>query len=336
MSNIAVQLLVWNGLKYLPGCFESLFKQTLKDFSLFVLDNDSHDGSREWLRQAEQSGRYPFTLKESEFNSGFAPGHNQLFSLHQAPYVLLLNQDIILEPDYLERLRSFLEQTPQAAAVSGVLYRWRKTPDENPVIDSWGLRILQSGRVIELGQGENTAAVPLRPAQVFGVSGALPLYRRQALVEAADLPGEIFDGSFFAYKEDVDLAYRLRLSGWQAWVVPEARAWHDRTVAGKRELGDLTALKNRRGRHDIARRYSYRNHLLVLYKDVPLEVWRRFWYKIGWYEAKKFIYLLVTEPAVWWFAWRELAHLASWRKKRRRLQRTRRVTAKEIRIWYTM
>lgn len=336
MSNVAVQLLVWNGLKYLPGCLESLFKQTYKNFSLFVLDNGSTDGSREWLEKEQLAGRYPFTLILNEGNSGFAPGHNRLFSLQEAPYVLLLNQDIILEPDYLERLVSFLDLESRAAVVSGLLYRWRKTPEENPVIDSWGIRLLPNGRVIELGQGEEEIVVPTSSRQVFGVSGALPLYRRSALQEIAEVPGEIFDSYFFAYKEDVDLAYRLRLGGFQAWVVSAAHAWHDRTVAGKKELGDLTALKNRRGRHDLARRYSYRNHLLVLFKDVPLEVWRRFWYKIGWYEIKKFVYLLGREPGIWWFAWRELFRAKIWLAKRRRLQQSRRITEKEIWLWYTM
>ncbi len=336
MSKVAIQLLSWNGLKYLPGCFDSLFKQTYKDFSLYVLDNGSRDGAREWLKKEEQAGRYKFTLFEQVQNLGFAGGHNILFEQHQATYVLLLNQDIIFEPDLLEKLVRFMDEHPRVGAVGGVLYRWKRTPEETPVIDSLGLKLLANGRVIELGQGEGAALVPAIPQEIFGVSGALPLYRRAAFDQLKAEQGEIFDGSFFAYKEDVDLAWRLRLGGWQAWLEPRAIGWHDRTIAGDRALGDLTASKGRKGRHQIARFHSYRNQLVMLLKDTPLEVWRQTWYKIGWYELKKFFYLLVLEPRTWWFAWQELPDVSKLLAKRRHVQGNRRVTPREIWTWYQM
>ncbi len=336
MSKVAIQLLSWNGLKYLPGCLDSLFKQTYKDFSLYVLDNASQDGSLEWLKKEQQDGRYKFQLLVEEKNLGFAGGHNVLFTKHEAPYVLLLNQDIIFEPGLVEKLVRFMDEHPKVGAVGGVLYRWKRTPEEVPVVDSLGLKLLTNGRVIELGQGESATVVPASPRQIFGVSGALPLYRRASLDKLKAEQGEIFDGSFFAYKEDVDLAYRLRLAGFEAWLEPAAVGWHDRTIAGDRSLSDSVARKGRQGRHQIARFYSYRNHLLLLLKDTPLEVWRKTWYKIGWYELKKFFYLLILEPRTWWFGWRELGRLPELIRKRRQVQDNRRITPTEIWTWYQM
>ena len=336
MGKVAVQLLSWNGLKYLPGCFDSLFKQTYKDFSLYVLDNGSRDGSLEWLKREQTAGRYRFTLIEQKENLGFAGGHNFLFTQQHASYVLLLNQDIIFAPHLLEALVRFMEEHSKSAAVTGVLYRWKKFPDEALIIDSLGLKLLPNGRVIELGQGAGEAAVPNMARQIFGASGALPLYRRSALDELKKYQGEIFDQDFFAYKEDVDLAYRLRLAGYEAWLEPQAVGWHDRTIVGARFLDDLTAARGRQGRHQIGRRYSYRNHLLFLLKNLPLEVWRRLWYKIGWYELKKFLYLLVLEPKTWWFAWKDLKHLPQHLAKRRLVQQTKQVKTQDIWSWYQM
>ncbi|MFA6042936.1 MAG: hypothetical protein WC786_04575, partial [Patescibacteria group bacterium] len=95
--------------------------------------------------------------------------------------------------------------------------------------------------------------VPTIPTKIFGVSGAVALYRRRAL-EECKVEGEYFNELFFAYKEDVELAWRLQWAGWEAMVVPEALATHNRAVR---------AQTPRSARSDQRRFLSIRNHYLL-------------------------------------------------------------------------
>jgi hypothetical protein len=95
-------------------------------------------------------------------------------------------------------------------------------------------------RVVARSQGERERPEHLRPGPVWGADGPVPVYRVAALGDAA-LPGrrggvEVLDEDFFMYKEDVDLAWRLRLLGWSAWYEPAALAWHVRTVRAGRPV----------------------------------------------------------------------------------------------------
>ncbi|MDP3771378.1 MAG: hypothetical protein Q8R16_03695, partial [bacterium] len=91
------------------------------------------------------------------------------------------------------------------------------------------------------------------PREVWGVSGCLPMYRTSAIARASE-SGELFDGSYRSYKEDVDLAYRLQALGMSAVVIPEARAYHRRSVG----------VGVHRPRSAEAVYHSYRNHLWLL------------------------------------------------------------------------
>ena len=89
--------------------------------------------------------------------------------------------------------------------------------------------VTASGRHLDRGAGRAVCAdCALRPAWVFGASGAAALYRREALDDVAYPAGEVFDEAFFAYREDADLAWRLQRRGWRCLYWPAARAWHAR------------------------------------------------------------------------------------------------------------
>ncbi len=106
-----------------------------------------------------------------------------------------------------------------------------------------------NGRHFDVGAGETDDGRFDRPAEIFGVSGCAALFRTEALVDARISTG-FFDDDFFVYREDVDLAWRLRGRGWTARCVPAARAWHRRRNLPERRremsaLANLHSVKNR-------------------------------------------------------------------------------------------
>src|SRR5439155_16165933 len=135
-------------------------------------------------------------------------------------YVLVLNPDTVLRPNFIEELIHALDARPDAASASGKLLRMDST-----TIDSTGIVMLRSQRHLDRGADEPDIGQFDKPEDIFGASGAAAMYRRPAL-EDARIDDEYFDEDFFAYREDADLAWRLRLLGWNSIYVPSAVALH--------------------------------------------------------------------------------------------------------------
>lgn len=310
MNKITLQLITYNSEKYLSFLFESLRKQTFTDWQLLVLDNGSTDRTTELLQKELKSLSQSSELIISQENVGFARGHNTLFTKTNSEYVLLLNPDMYLMPDCLEKVVSFLDAHPDTAAVSPRLMKWDFTKVSQGIessftdhIDSLGLKVYRSRRVVEWLSGKKYEAVKDNfsnesEIEVFGVSGALPLFRRSALEIVQDSQKNIFDPLFFMYKEDVDLAFRLREAGYKAYVKLDSIAYHDRTAAMPERTNDAGAADNKKTQSELVKYHSYKNHLMTLYKN---EYWQNLildfpW--ILWYEMKKFMWFLLFNRKV--------------------------------------
>ncbi|KKU08271.1 MAG: Glycosyl transferase family 2 [Candidatus Magasanikbacteria bacterium GW2011_GWA2_45_39] len=365
---LIVQLVVWNGKKYLPYLFDSLAAQTLKDWHLMILDNGSSDGSAEWLERHAHEAGAPYTFQAQSENSGFAGGHNMLFKKSRAEfsgasYVLLLNQDMYAEPDCFKKILAFAERHTDAGAFSPRLMRWNfsalaaVSPEalvrggtdgaleqsKTNFVDTLGLKACSTRRVIDWLTGRLYSDALLVPyarrrndggVEVFGVSGALPLYRVSAL-HSALCDGNLFDPDYGSYKEDVDLAWRLRLAGWRAFTVLDAVAYHDRTAAGPQDTSDRAARAQYQKKPDYVRSQSYRNHLLTLFKN---ELWQNLLIdgvSIFWYELKKFGYLLVRHPHLLARAWYDIIRLLPRTfKKRREAMHHKKIGWMILRRWW--
>lgn len=348
MSTFSVHLVTWNGAKYLPYLFDSLRKQTLKDWELFILDNNSPDNTVEILQKEIQNFPVPCNLTINKNNLGFAGGHNQIYKKTDSDYFLLLNQDIYLAPDCLEKLKLFLDEHQEVAATSPRLMKWNFAEitqlglekSLSNTVDAIGLKIFRNRRVIEWQtardwrMGNSPIVDDLMnktEVEVFGVSGACPVFRRSAINQVAFADGAMFDESYHSYKEDVDLAYRLKSSGFQAAVLPGAVAYHDRAGAGPGEMGDSAALKNKKNQPERVRYYSYKNHLKTLFKNEYGENLILDFPFILWYELKKFVYFLLFEKRVLGGLselWKERRELLA---KRRYIKKLRKISWKEMR-----
>jgi GT2 family glycosyltransferase len=239
-------------------------------------------------------------------NVGFAAGHNILIRESKGEFILCLNADAVLHPDFLlKALPAFSD--PTVGAVQGKLYRWdvaknsvRYGPHGKPLIDTTGLQPLRNRRVINRGQGEEDVGQYDRSSEVFGADGAAPLYRRAALTDIA-IPQkdasaeEYFDEDFFSYKEDVDLAWRLRWRGWKTIFVPDAIAWHARGSGDSAAHDFFAIIAERRKISPKAKYYSFSNQRLMQLKNETVRGLMRDLIPIAFKELGAWTVALITE-----------------------------------------
>jgi GT2 family glycosyltransferase len=242
----------WNTAAHLEPALRSLVAQTHRDLEVVVVDNASADGSADVARRVDG-----VRVIANATNRGFAGAANQgvaLAAANGSDAFLVCNPDVRLAPDYLACAVAALRADDRRAAVQGKLWRLGAGPgDGQRVLDTTGhvaftTRLFRNRGTNEVDRGQYDA-----PEELFGVSGALALYRLAALDDVA-CAGEVFDEDLFAFWEDVDLDWRLQLRGWQAWYAPEATAWHERGGEGPR-------------RSALVERLNFTNRFLVVAKN---------------------------------------------------------------------
>jgi len=354
MAKLSVHLVTWNGEKYIPYLFESLKKQTFLDWELQVLDNASTDNTLQKIKNNIESIGVPFTITENKENSGFAGGHNMLFKKTDSEYFLLLNQDMYLSSNCFENMIEFMDRREDVVAVSPRLMRWNLDKIQNThnkiqnieksftdQIDAIGMKVFRNRRVVEWmtrhsWQNSDISKSGKRELEVFGVSGAFPLFRRSIINEIVFLDGNMFDESYHSYKEDVDLAFRLGSSGYKSFVLLDTVAYQDRAAAGPKALSDAAAAGNKKFQSSWVKYHSYKNHLVTLYKN---EYWQNVlldlpW--IVWYELKKFGWYAVYDRGVL----RGLVELwknrCEIREKRQEIIKKRKMGWGDIRKWWSL
>ncbi len=252
---VLVSIVTHNESRDVERLLPSLFAQTFRDFAIVAVDNASEDGTRATFAAFEKVTPVPLAVVPSRENLGYTGGHNLAITRAVeagSPWVLVLNSDVVLAPDYLERLLSEAGRPAYArvGAFTGKILR-ADGADLVPtdVIDTVGIRMTPNGRHFDIGAGTRDDGRYDDAAEVFGVSGCIALYRTAALVDVRIETG-FFDNDFFLYREDVDLAWRLRGRGWSARCVPAARAWHRRRNLPERRremspAANLHSVKNR-------------------------------------------------------------------------------------------
>lgn len=341
--HVAVSIVAWNSMKYLPEAFASLERQTFRDFTVILVDNASNDDPAAHVRTVFPRA----VVLRNTHNLGFSRAHNQAISYakarltaeHGETAMLIMNPDVVLEPDFLANLVDALERKPDAASVCGKLLRMVPIADgpviegeKTHTIDTAGLRVRKTRRVSDRGSGEQDGSAYDTTMEVFGPSGALALYRMKAL-ESVAIGDEYFDNDLFAYKEDVDMAWRMRLRGWKSYYAPRALAYHYRTARGKDKSSIFAVARGRGSKSTFVNFLSYRNHLLVLVKNEQFVNFLAHAPYIVGYEFVKFLFTLVMEPrtlravpSLLWMLPRML--------RKRRVGLKGAVPAKVIREWF--
>jgi GT2 family glycosyltransferase len=242
-ASVAIAIVSWNHRDHLVQCLDSIFSQEFNGLEIVLVDNGSRDGTPEWVSKTFPSIR----LIANNENLGFSAAFNIAVKTTNAPLVLSLNPDVILQRSFLHSITSAMLQDQRIGIVAPKLLK----ADAPKLLDSTGLFIDRYRRPYDRGQGDPDEGQYDECRDVFGACGAAALYRR-IMLDDTSYQGEFFDEDFFAYYEDADLSWRAQLRGWWCIYAPEAvalhfRGWGDtlRKRREKNQYGPRLALKNR-------------------------------------------------------------------------------------------
>ncbi len=210
-----------------------------------------------WRRSSGTELDCPVRIERLARNTGFAAGMNRAIQLASEPFVFLMNPDVRLLPDTLARLLEQMDRLDETAYAVGPKLMRADGPElrATRTTDSTGVWMSRDGRHFDRDAGKPDDGRHAAVEEVFGLTGAAVLFRRQALLDAR-VDGQVFDEDFFAYREDVDLAWRMRGFGYRAWYEPRAVAFHRRRVTPERRRS-LPAEINY---HSVKNRFLLRIH----------------------------------------------------------------------------
>lgn len=242
-------------------CIEFIQKQDLpaSEWEIVVIENEAQPGHILPDPLPQNTRRI-----ELPTNEGTTGSINRAVAATESRYVLLLNNDVELEADYLRKLCAALDADPQLGFVVGKLLR----ATERTQLDGAGDAMLMAGAAYRLGNFDRDTGQYDEPMSILSGCGAAVLYRREAFVNCGGL-----DLDFFAYLDDLDLALRAQLLGYGGLYLPGAVAFH---------IGSATFAHTL---HPRVIEYITRNQIYLLMKNYPRAIYRRLLPRILTYQS---------------------------------------------------
>ncbi|MCC7478145.1 glycosyltransferase family 2 protein [bacterium] len=250
--NLVSYILVnWNTEAFLSEALRSILDQTHKQNEIILINNASPGPDGQGFRPTALPVK-PDVYINNRQNIGFAAANNQGIAAASGDVIILLNCDARLHPDFTRNALKVLAANPRIGSVVCKQF----VDDESGILESTG-HIMYTGRTaVNRGRGELDQGQYDQGGFVFGGNAAAIAYRREMLDQLAQRTvdsglatqrAEVFDESFFAYFEDVDLDWRAQLCGWLAYYEPGCIAWHKVHGSGGRKRWKIRMLaeKNR-------------------------------------------------------------------------------------------
>ncbi len=311
---VSIIILNWNGRPLLETCLGSVFGLTYPRYEVILVDNGSVDGSVPWVMD-----KYPeVKVIENRTNLGYAEGNNVGIRASRGEYVATLNNDTKVDPGWLDELVAVATADEAIGSCASKQLLWHH-PD---VIHSVGIQPRRSGNPENIADGEKDLGQYEIVREVFAAPGAAAFYRKEALDHVG-----LFDSKYFAYHEELDLGWRLRLAGWKCVSVPQAKILHMRGATAK-------------GIPDFALYHGERNRIWTLVKNASLTTLATFVPAIIAYEIRVISrdiarsILRQRRPVALRARFDALSDLRRVLEERRKVQALRRVSDGSIRKWF--
>lgn len=330
---ITIGLILYKGEKYLPFSLPSLVAQDYPEIEYFFRDQSPNGEAYDFIQKNLPDVASKVQLEKGE-NLWHSGGHNVLINRMSGEYYIAASYDMVYPPDFVRNIVAALEkpENKKYGSATCKLMRWEFSekdaaaslsisgspclpatnhPPSNFLqktksnfIDSVGIGLTKGHYFFDYGQGEEDKGQFDDHAEVFGTSGALAIFRRQALKDIAFLNPhgrpEFFD-ELIHYKNDIDLSYRLQWAGWPCLFIPDVKVWHDRQAEseGKQSSILLNILKSRKNKADWVKANSFFGHLVVLAKNYHhRDFSMRVRLQTGYMNFLKHCYILVFEPSL--------------------------------------
>ncbi|WP_347707924.1 glycosyltransferase family 2 protein [Clostridium sp. C2-6-12] len=233
----------YNGKCYLDICIESIYKQSFDDYEIIIVDNNSIDGSYEYIKNKYKD----IKIIRLEKNYGFSKAVNEGIKASKSDYVVLLNNDTEVKEEWLLSLVSCIEKDTKIFSCCSKMIRY----NEKDRIDDAGDEYTIFGWAYKCGDGASINKFT-KDREVFSCCAGAAIYRRDIFNKIG-----YFDESFFAYMEDVDMSYRARIYGYKNVYAGRAQVYH---------IGSATS----GSRYNIFKvRLAVRNNIYVILKNMP-------------------------------------------------------------------
>lgn len=252
MDTVAYIVVCWNNQDLLDECLKSIQRQDYKNKKIIVVDNASADTSVQFIKD-----NFPeVEVLEQTVNHAFAKGNNigitHALKDDSVKYVALINSDATLDPWWTDTLISFAEKKTRVAALQTITLDYF---DHN-TIDSTHIYISHNGQATQASwRRPILPGSDVAPQKVFGCNAAAVIFTRD-FIEKQPFK-TFFDETMWMYLEDVDVATRATVMGWDNYTVPGARAYH---------MGSASSSKN----PGFSLYYTFRNNIGLLVKNLPL------------------------------------------------------------------
>ena len=335
MRRAALHVLTHNSAAQLDACLACLLAQDYPQIVVTVIDNASTDDTLARLTPWQTRGVRVVAFARNHF---YARAHNELIAETDADVIFTVNPDVLLAPDFVSVIMAVFARMPKVGSVNGKLLLLAEEdfaatsatahPPDDALLDSAGLMIFRSRRPWLRGNRRPARDHCTEPAPIFGADGACAAYRRAMLEDIAlDTPAgrEYFDNDFVMYREDVDLAWRAQLFGWESWYEPAARGRHVRSF----HLG-----RDRRVMSAFLRRHSVKNGWALLVKHEEWGTLLRALPFVLPYQAKILAGLLTIESTSLAALGDFVRTLPRFRAKRAQILARRRRTARDLTRWF--
>lgn len=243
MIEVSVVVPNYNGIKFMEACLKALKEQeNAPEFEIIVVDNGSTDGSREVAESY-----HDVQIVSLEKNYGFCRAVNEGIKASKAPYVILLNNDTRVFPDFVKALYHRITGDTNIFSVSSMMIQ-AKQPE---FIDDAGDFYCALGWAYAKGKDKPIADYE-HTYPITAACGGASIYRKQVF----DTIG-YFDEAHFAYLEDIDVGYRARLYGYQNVYEPKARVYHEGSGASGSRYNEFKVT------------HSSRNSIYIIRKNMP-------------------------------------------------------------------
>lgn len=242
MGLVSVVIPNYNGEKYLRDCLDALLKQGYAEYEVIIVDNGSEDSDYMWIKQSER-----ITFKRLSENYGFSKAVNEGIKMAKGEYVLLLNNDTVVQSDFIKALVEAIEKDDRIFGVSSKMIAYQN----HEIMDDAGDEYTLMGWAYKNGDGKPVQSYE-KEKKVFSACGGAALYRKKVFDEIG-----YFDEHFFAYVEDVDISYRARIFGYYNVYCPKAKVYH---------IGSATSGSRY---NEFKVKLAARNNLYVQYKNMP-------------------------------------------------------------------
>lgn len=244
----------YNGIEFLNNYFETLLIQSRFIEEIIIIDNASTDGSIEFIEEFISSSNYPINivLIKNEENLGFAPAVNQGIRIAKSEYIFSINNDVELEWNCIEEILKSMDESISLGENPFSIQSKMIQHYNRKLIDDAGDEYTILAWTKKMGDGQPIEKYADK-REIFSSCAGSALYRKSVLEEIG-----LFDENFFAYVEDVDLAYRAQIYGYKSFFAPNSIVYHYGSATSGSRYNEFKI------------RLAARNNVFLIYKNFPL------------------------------------------------------------------